>query len=551
MFTHPTLSILAVAGEDNSSLHPFFSYLQFIVHVKLTVSPEVPEDLSPYDVVITANTATLSEGGCDPLNRFVLAGGGCLGLVNLSEKPLPEIFGAQTRPVGPAGELRVLFHDFNHAIAQRLPDAVYLNGSYHCFEKVADDAEIILYADWHYTHGPVLIHRSVGDGKIAATTLQAYDDPFLQKILYRLLRHLAGQGDGNQTLGVGLLGYAPSVGKVHGLGVGITTGLVLRAACDLNPARLKQALHDFPELKTYESAKNLANDSSVDVVIIATAPNSHANLAVQMMDAGKHVVCEKPLAINRKETAAMVEMAEKKGVHLSCHQNRRWDVDYLAIKQALLDGLIGDLFYLETFVGGFHHPCAYWHSHAKISGGLAYDWGGHYLDWIVSLVPERVKTVISTSQKRVWHDVTNADQERIQIRFAGGQEAEFIHSDIAAVPKPKWYLLGTQGAIIGHWKDVVEYEIDPDLYFEQHVIPATEMPPDLTLHRRHHSGQIVTQNLAIPQRRHYLFHQNIADHLLTGEPLAAPLEDSVRVVAILEAAVKSAANGGTMEVLDD
>jgi predicted dehydrogenase len=352
-------------------------------------------------------------------------------------------------------------------------------------------------------------------------------------------------------LGVGLLGYAPSVGKVHGLGVGITTGLVLRAACDLNPARLKQALCDFPELKTYESPADLANDSSVDVVIIATAPNSHANLAVQMMEAGKHVVCEKPLAINLKETAAMMEMAEKKGVHLSCHQNRRWDVDYLAIKQALLDGLIGDLFYLETFVGGFHHPCGYWHSHAEISGGLAYDWGAHYLDWIVSLVPERVKTVISTSQKRVWHDVTNADQERIQIRFAGGQEAEFFHSDIAAVPKPKWYLLGTQGAIIGHWKNVVEYEIDPDLYFEQHAIPATEMPADLSLHRRHHSGQIVTQNLAIPQRQYYLFHQNIADHLLTGEPLAAPLEHSVRVVGILEAAAKSAAKGGTMEVLDD
>ena len=550
MITHPSLSILAITEEDNSSLRSFFFYLESISHVNLTVNPEIPADLSLYDVVITTQTTHLSER-CDHLSRFVLAGGGWLVLVHLSEKPLPEIFGARTQPVGPAAELRVLFQDSNHAIAQRLSDAIYLDGFYHCFEKISDNTEIILYADWHYNHSPVLIHRSVGDGKIAATTLQAYDDPVLQKILYRILRHLAGQNGGNQTLGVGLLGYAPSVGKVHGLGVGVTTGVVLRAACDLNPERLKQAQRDFPELKSYESAKNLANDSSVDVVIIATAPNSHANLAVQMMDAGKHVVCEKPLAINRKETAAMVEMAEKKGVHLSCHQNRRWDVDYLAIKQALLDGLIGDLFYLETFVGGFHHPCAYWHSHVEISGGLAYDWGGHYLDWIVSLVPERVKTVISTSQKRVWHDVTNADQERIQIRFAGGQEAEFIHSDIAAVPKPKWYLLGTQGAIIGHWKDVVEYEIDPDLYFEQHAIPTTEIPADLTLHRRHHSGQIVTQNLAIPQRQHYLFHQNIADHLLTGEPLAAPLEHSVRVVAILEAAAKSAANGGTIEVLDD
>jgi predicted dehydrogenase len=269
-----------------------------------------------------------------------------------------------------------------------------------------------------------------------------------------------------------------------------------------------------------------------------------------MMAAGKHVVCEKPLAISGRETAAMVEMAEKQQVHLSCHQNRRWDVDYLAIRQALHEGLIGELFYLETFVGGFNHPCGYWHSHDEISGGTTYDWGAHYLDWLVSLIPHQVSAVICTRQNRVWHDVTNADQERIQVRFAGGQEGEFIHSDIAAVGKPKWYLLGTEGAIVGHWREVSSYEIDPVLYFHQHDIPATEMVPDLTLHRRHHTGQIVAQKLALPKREHYLFHRNLADHLLTGEPIVAPLEDSVRVVEILEAASRSAAKGGTVEVLD-
>ena len=87
----------------------------------------------------------------------------------------------------------------------------------------------------------------------------------------------------------------------------------------------------------------------------------------------------------------VIEMADRQRVHLSCHQNRRWDVDYLAIKQALMEGMIGELFYLETFVGGFKHPCGYWHSHAEISGGLSYDWGAHYLDWIVSLIPQRIQ----------------------------------------------------------------------------------------------------------------------------------------------------------------
>ena len=549
MIIHPPISVLFVVEDDEPSLRPLFSYLKSIHHIKLTVDPQLPDDLSPYDVVATADTAAFKDSS-DQLKNFVRAGGGWLGLIRLSDEPLPQIFGAQPTSLGPVNELRVLFKNSKDPLATRLPDAIYVKGRYQALDKTAEDAETILYADWRYKHSPVLVYGSVDEGQVACTILQAYDHPVIQQIFYRVLRQLAGQQSSDRSLGVGLLGYAQSVGQAHGLGIEATPDLTLRGVCDLDQQRLKQAQQDFPSVKTYDSADAFAQAPEVDVVIVATPPNTHASLSVQMMAAGKHVVCEKPLALNLKETAAMVEMAETQQVHLSCHQNRRWDVDYLAIKQALADGLIGELFYLETFVGGFDHPCGYWHSHDEISGGTAYDWGGHYLDWLVSLIPEPVTTVISTRQKRVWHDVTNADQERIQIRFAGGQEAEFIHSDIAAVRKPKWYLLGTEGAIVSNWRDVSTYEIDPVLYFHQHDIPATEMVPDLTLNRRHHTGQIVAQKLALPKREHYLFHWNLADHLLTGEPIVASLDDSVRVVEILEAAARSAANGGTLEVLD-
>lgn len=549
MIVHPPLSVLFLAEEHAPVLQSFPSYLQSIPHVQPTVRPELPRNLSRYDVVVTADTAA-SLDNAEHLTQFVRSGGGWLGLVKRSAEPLPELLGVQPHPAGPTAELRVFFRDKSHPMAARLPDAIYVKGHHQSLERTAEDTEIMLCADWRYQHSPVLVTRPVGDGRVACTTLRAFDHPLFQQILYRLLRQLAGQLCGDRTFNVGILGYSPSVGQAHGLGVQATPGLTLCAACDLDPERLGQAQQDFPHLKTCESADQFANDADVDIVIIATPPNTHATLALQMMAAGKHVVCEKPLALTQKETAAMVEMAENQGMHLSCHQNRRWDADYLAIKQALDEGLIGDLFYLETFVGGFEHPCGLWHSHEAISGGTAYDWGSHYLDWVVSLIPDRVTTVIGTRQNRVWHDVTNADQERIQLRFAGGQEAEFLHSDIAAARKPKWYLLGTEGAVVGRWRDVTAYEIDPVLYFRQHDIPPTEMVPDLTLHRRHHSGQIVVQKLALPARQHFPFHRNLADHLLTGEPIVAPLDQSVQVVAILEAAARSAAKGGTVEVLD-
>jgi len=495
-------------------------------------------------------TGSTSNADIESLTRFVEAGAGWLALVDLSEKALPSIFGARAEPAGPSAELRVLFENFEHPLAVRLPDAVYLKGRYQALTKTADDTETILYADWHYSHKAVLTYRRRGAGRVACTTLQDYRNPHLQRILYRLLWQLAGRNLNGGNLGVGILGYAPSVGRVHGLGAEKTTGLKLQAVCDTSPVQLNEACQDFPAARTYDSAEKLVDDPEVDLVVIATPPpNSHADLSLQMMASGKHVVCEKPLALNQRETDAMEETAARQNVHLSCHQNRRWDSDFLAIRQILAEGTIGDLFYMESFVGGYSHPCGYWHSDVRVSGGTSYDWGAHYLDWIVALMGRKIEGVIGTRHKRVWHDVTNADQERVQLRFSGGREAEFIHSDIAAVRKPKWYLLGSEGAIVGDWQDITSHEIDPILYYRKHNIPATEMTPDLTVHRRHENGDIVTLKPPIPECKPYQFHSNLADHLLWGEPIAAPLEDSIQVVKILEAAARSMANGGKLEVL--
>ena len=550
MLKHKPISVLVISRVESTALSPFLSYLESITHINVSASAHLPQELDTFDVVITTNENT-SPDTDEALSRFVESGGGWLMFVHLSENAVPSIFGVQPDPAGPPAELRILFEDFNHPLAARLPDAIYLNGRYHVLTKVEEDSQTLLYADWQYSHRTVLAGRRWGKGQTACTTLQDYANPGLQRILYRLIWQLAGRSTDPEDMGIGILGYAPSVGPLHGIGAEKTAGLRLRAICDSNPERLTEARRDFADAKTYESAHQLVEDPEVDLVIIATPPNSHAQLCLQMMEGGKHVVCEKPLALNRRETDAIEEMATRHGLHLSCHQNRRWDADFRAIRQVLSEGMIGELFYLESFVGGYHHPCGYWHSDARVSGGTSYDWGAHYLDWIVALMPCRIDGVIGTRHKRIWHDVTNADQERIQIRFDGGKEAEFMHSDIAAARKPKWYLLGSEGAIVGHWQDVTAYEIDPVLYFHRHDIPATEMTPELTVHRRQNDGDIIRIKPSIPGREHYPFHTNLADHLLWGEPIAAPLEDSVKVVGILEAAARSMANGGTLEKLND
>lgn len=549
MKIHPTISLLVI--DNHQELNPLLAYLNNIQPIELCVKEQLPNNLSSYDVVVVNRLGEQTETEFTTLESYVQTGGALLGLTGLSNAPLPTWTGVKPADVGPEVELRILFTDQSTALRTRLPDAFYVSGRFHNLQIANDDTQTILYADWRYTHQAVLTERPYGNGLAAVSTLQAFANPRLQQVLYRYIRHLADQPNAGQTLGVGLLGYAPSVGQLHGQGAEATAGLELRAACDLNPERLKQAEVDFNgQIRTYDTSAALAADPDIDVVIIATPPHTHAKLSIAMLEAGKHVICEKPLAFNRAETAAMINAAKRNERHLSCHQNRRWDVDYLAIKQAVTDGLIGDLFYMELFVGSFNHPCGFWHSHDQVSGGTTYDWGAHYLDWVVGLMDDPVTEVIGTRQNRLWHDVTNADQERIQVRFANGQEIDFIHSDIAAVRKPKWYVLGTEGGIIGRWRDITEYQIDPVLYFERHDIPPTEMPPELILHKVHHSGRTVEQKIDLPPRIPYAFHRNLADHLLTGEPLTVPVEQSARVVAILEAAARSAEKGGTVEKLD-
>ena len=550
MLIHPSIEVLIVAEKGDKVCAPLESYLKRLAHVQISALSELPRDLSHADVVVSVGDIFKQIDEVS-LRKYIQNGGGWLHLIPTELTDLPDLFGVRIGNSGPVTELRVLFKKQDHKLAVRLPDAIYVNSSYRPMECSQSDTEILLYTDWNYRHNPVVVYRPFGSGMVAVSTLTSYDHSTLQQIIYRLIRDLAGQQMAEGNMGVGILGYAPSVGKLHGIATEKTAGLSLKAVCDLNPQRRAQARTDFSDLKIYETAEALGDDSDVDLIIVATPPNTHAELSLQMMKVGKNVVCEKPLALDRRETDTLVEMSEFGNLHLSCHQNRRWDVDYLAIKQAISEDLIGELFYMETFVGGFSHPCGYWHSHAPISGGTTYDWGAHYLDWIVGLIPEPVASVNATRHNRVWHDVTNADQERILIRFVSGKEAEFLHSDIAAVRKPKWYLLGTHGAILGQWRDIRAYTADPLLYYHQEDIPATEMTPELRLFSRHSSGQIIQQDMAKPERQPFQFHCNLADHLLLGEPIAAPLKDSVRVVSILEAAVKSAQAGGQTEAIDE
>ncbi len=361
----------------------------------------------------------------------------------------------------------------------------------------------------------------------------------------RAIRYVAGVETQEQTKRVAMIGYG-AIGLEHGTAISNVPGLEYALVCDRNEERLAVARAAFPGVQTCTDLEQVAADPTIDLTIISTPPNTHAAIALRMLEAGKHVVSEKPFCLTTDEADAMIELARMKQRILTVYQCRRWDPDFLAIQQLLKQDSIGPIFHMETFIGGYGHPCDFWHSHEPVSGGIFYDWGSHYLDWILQLMPDPVVSVRGVQHKRVWHDITNADQSSVYLRFAGGQEAEFMHSDIAAALKPKWYILGERGAIVGQWRqETVKMRRWSGDLIEQRLAPS-EALPDLFVYTREMSGMIHESHIMLPNAPLFPFHRNLANALHSGEALAVPAAEARRNIAVMEAAKQSAKLGGAI-----
>ncbi len=377
-----------------------------------------------------------------------------------------------------------------------------------------------------------------GAGRVVACAVAR---PSALPLVTILRRALAPAPTVVSPLGIAIVGYGPfgGMGYYHGLGITGTDGLELVAVVDPSDERRKAAGDDFPGLTTYASADDLASDDAVDLAIVATPPSAHFGLTRQLLRAGKHVACEKPLCLTAGEADELIATARSHQRVLTVHQNRRWDPDFLAVRRAVDAGLLGDLFNVETFVGGFEHPCRAWHSDVEVSGGAVYDWGSHHVDWILQLLGSAPSRVTTFGHKRVWHDVTNLDQLRLHLAWDDGREAEFFQSDVAGVRRPKFFVQGTAGTLVGNYRPLTFERIEPGRGYVAEQPHHAEAPADLTLARYESGYGLTSTTLPVAPEQRYAFHRNLADHLHLGEPLAVTPESVRSVVAVLEASQKS------------
>ncbi len=329
---------------------------------------------------------------------------------------------------------------------------------------------------------------------------------------------------------VGAVGYggAFDMGEQH-LKQMQAAGMTPVAVCDLDPERLTAAEADFPGIETYSSLDELLETSDVDLLAVITPHNTHADLAVRCLEAGRHVVVEKPMALTTEECDRMIAAARDSDVLLSTYHNRHWDGCVLrATRQLVGEGIVGEIYRIEAHMGGYRRPGDWWRARRPVSGGILYDWGVHLLEYSLQLLPGAKMSEVSGfrhtgfwADRSAWGDEVNEDEARAVVRFESGQWLTLTMSSLDSYPKGrerKWVeVTGTGGTYLfdgGSWKTILQ--TDDGTTEEEGKNPGGEG------HR---------------------YYRNVTAALLGEEELIITPEWARRPIHVLDLAVRSAEEG--------
>ena len=204
-------------------------------------------------------------------------------------------------------------------------------------------------------------------------------------------------------------------------------------------------------IHTYASREELLADASVDIVLCATPNDVHKEIVVDALNAGKHVICEKPVALTLEDFDEMCAAAEKNGRIFTVHQNRRYDVDYLAMQSIVNSGEIGEVVNIESRIHGSRGIPSDWRCHKPQGGGMILDWGVHLIDQMLRLIPERIVGLYCEVNNITTNEVD--DGFNLRLTFESGKRATVEVGTYNFLPLPRFYMQCRSGtALIEDWQ---------------------------------------------------------------------------------------------------
>ncbi len=358
-----------------------------------------------------------------------------------------------------------------------------------------------------------------------------------------------------------VLGYGFAGRIFHSPFVHAVPGLELSAIVQRHG---DNAAADYPGAQILRSTHEAFEDPTIDLIVVATPNDSHVEMARLALQAGKHVVVDKPIAGTSAEAMELIVLARRQGKLLAPFHNRRFDGDFLTVRKLMNEGRLGRITLVNAHFDRFRpiRRGNTWKEAGGHANGLLFDLGPHLLDQALALFGAPSSITASVRHER---DVTSIDDAfDITLEFArpafGGETARGIRYEchatmIAAEPAPRFRVNGTLGSYVKMGLDPQEAALLAGARPEEPGSPAAWLPePEAawgtltTAADPAEPSKLERGKLPTEVGDYRQFYANVRDAIRGQAPLIISAEDGYRTIRLLELALQSSDQNHTLPV---
>ena len=331
-----------------------------------------------------------------------------------------------------------------------------------------------------------------------------------------------------------LLSYGMSGEIFHAPLLAVDSNFSLATVLQRNSEKAKSR---YPDIRIVRKVDHIMKDDSIELVVINTPNDSHFEYATLALDAGKHVVVEKPFTVTVQDADKLINLAVTKNRILTVFQNRRWDGDFMTVKKVLENNWVGKVAEFELHYDRYRNyiEANTWKEEEGPGTGILYNLGSHMLDQVVMLfgMPNEVDARIGIQRPN------GKVEDFYDIRMHYDSFQTIVKSSyLVREATPRYILHGTEGSFI-------KYGIDPqEQALKDGRIPGSQGwgsegrefwgKLNTTLGGLHYEGLVET----LPGN-YSTFYKNVFHAIRNNEPLAVKPEESKDVIRLIEACYES------------
>ncbi|WP_192456938.1 oxidoreductase [Musicola keenii] len=335
-----------------------------------------------------------------------------------------------------------------------------------------------------------------------------------------------------ETLRVGLLGYGYASKTFHAPLIISTPGLMLVAVSSSDADKVHA---DLPSVRVEREPQVLFNDPDIDLIVIPTPNDTHFPLVKQALEAGKHVVVDKPFTVTLSQANELNRLAQSRGKLLSVFHSRRWDSDYLTLRQLLSTGVLGDVVYMESHFDRYRPEVRKrWREDGSVGSGIWYDLAPHLIDQVLQLFGQPVSIQVDMAQLRPGSK--SIDYFHATLLYP--LRRVVLHSTmLAAAESARFVVHGTQGSY-------VKFGLDP----QEGLLKEGQRPDDHAEWGQDQRDGVLTvcQNGVLAQQtiptipgQYQAYYAGIRDAIRGDGENPVPAEQAIKVMELIELGLES------------